>query len=51
LGFYFRDIRDLKIWKGALCELKSGLDIIGSLDNEMLWKTLQIFYNRLFFKN
>jgi len=51
LGFYLRDIRDLEIWKGALCELKGGLDIIRGLDNEMLWKTLQIFYNRLFIKN
>jgi hypothetical protein len=49
LGFYLRDIRDLEIWKGALHELKGGLDIIGSLDNEMFWKTLQKFYNYFFF--
>jgi hypothetical protein len=46
-----RDIHDLKIWKGALCELKGGRDIIGGFDNEMFWKTLQIFYNHLFLKN
>jgi hypothetical protein len=51
LGFYLCDIRDLEIWKGALRELKGGLDIIGGLDNEMLWKTLQFFKNRLFKKN
>jgi hypothetical protein len=38
LGFYLR-------------ELKGGLNIIGGLDNEMFWKNLQIFYNRLFIKN
>jgi hypothetical protein len=37
--------------KGALCELKGGQDIVGGFDNEMFWKTLQFFYNRLFFKN
>jgi len=51
LGFYLRDIRDLEIWKGALREFKGGIDIIGGLDNEMFWKTLQIFYNHLFLKN
>jgi len=40
LGFYLHDICDLEIWKGALHELKGGLDIIRGLDNEMLWKTL-----------
>jgi hypothetical protein len=51
LGFYLCDIHNLEIWKGALCELKGGLDIIGGLNNEMLWKTLQFFYNLLFKKN
>jgi hypothetical protein len=50
LGCYLCDIRDLEIWKGALRELKGGWDIIGGFDNEMLWKTLQISYNRLFKK-
>ncbi len=51
LGCYLRDIRDLEIWKGALRELKGGQDIIGGFDNEMLWKKLQIFYNKSFKKN
>jgi hypothetical protein len=46
-----RDIRDLEIWKGALRELKGGRDIIGSFDNEMFWKTLQISYNCLLKNN
>jgi len=40
LGCYLRDIHDLEIWKGALCELKGGRDIIRGFDNEMLWKNL-----------
>jgi hypothetical protein len=48
---YLHDIRDLEIWKGALHELKGGRNIIGGFDNEMFWKTLQIFYNCLFLKN
>jgi hypothetical protein len=48
LGCYLCDIRDLEIWKGALCELKGGRDITGGSDNEMLWKTLRISYNHLF---
>jgi hypothetical protein len=47
LGCYLRDIHDLKIWKGALHELKGGRNITGSSDNEMLWKTLQISYDHL----
>jgi len=41
----------MKIWKGALRELKERWDIIGGFDNEMFWKTLQISYNHLFLKN
>jgi hypothetical protein len=47
LGCYLCGIHDLEIWKGALHELKSGRNIIGSSDNEMLWKTLRISYDRL----
>jgi hypothetical protein len=47
LGCYLCDIRDLEIWKGALHELKSGRNITGGSDNEMLWKTLRISYDHL----
>jgi len=47
LGCYLRDIRDLKIWKGALHELKGGRNIAGGSDNERLWKTLRISYDHL----
>ncbi|CAM6056192.1 unnamed protein product, partial [Sphagnum tenellum] len=47
LGCYLRDIHDLKVWKGALHELKGGRNITGSSDNEMLWKTLRISYDHL----
>ncbi len=50
LGFYLCDIHDLEIWKGALRELRGGLDIIQGFDNEMFWKNLQFFYNYLFIK-
>jgi hypothetical protein len=47
LGCYLCDIHDLEIWKGALHELKGGRNIIGSSDNERLWKTLRISYDHL----
>jgi len=47
LGCYLCDICDLKIWKGALHELKGGRNITGGSDNEMLWKTLRISYDHL----
>jgi hypothetical protein len=47
LGCYLCDIRDLKIWKGALHELKGGRNITGGSDDEMLWKTLRISYDHL----
>jgi hypothetical protein len=47
LGCYLCDIHDLKIWKGALHELKGGRNITGGFDNEMLWTTLQISYDHL----
>jgi len=40
LGCYLCDIRDLEIWKNALCKLKGGWNIIAGFDNEMLWKSL-----------
>jgi hypothetical protein len=51
LGCYLRDIHDLEIRKGALCELKGGRDIIGGFDNKVLWKTLQISYNHFLKKS
>jgi hypothetical protein len=50
-GSYLRDICDLEIWKGALRDLKGGRDIIGSFENEMFCKTLQISYDCSFSKN
>jgi energy-coupling factor transporter ATP-binding protein EcfA2 len=47
LGCYLCGIRDLEIWKDALCELKAGQNIMGDSYNEMLWKTLRISYDRL----
>jgi energy-coupling factor transporter ATP-binding protein EcfA2 len=47
LGCYLCDIHDLEIWKGALHELKGGRNILGSSDNEMLWKHLRISYDHL----
>jgi hypothetical protein len=47
LGCYLCGIDDLKIWKGALHELKGGRSITGGSDNEMLWKTLRISYDHL----
>jgi hypothetical protein len=47
LGCYLCDIRDLEIWKDALCELKGGRNITGGSDNELLWKTLRISYDHL----
>jgi molybdopterin-guanine dinucleotide biosynthesis protein len=47
LGCYLYNIHDLKIWKGVLHELKGGRNITGSSDNEMLWETLRISYDRL----
>jgi hypothetical protein len=51
LGCYLCDIRDLKIWKDALCEFKVGRNITWGSGNEMLWKILQIFYKHLFKKD
>ncbi len=50
MGCYLCDIRDLKIWKDALCKLKAGRNITWGFGNEMLWKNLQIFYKHLFKK-
>jgi len=47
LGCYLCGICDLEIWKAALHELKAGRNIIGDSDNEVLWKTLRISYDRL----
>jgi hypothetical protein len=47
LGCYLCDISDLEIWKDALHELKGGQNITGGSDNDMLWKTLRISYDRL----
>jgi hypothetical protein len=47
LGCYLYGIHDLEIWKDALRELKAGQNIIEDSNNEMLWKTLQISYDRL----
>ncbi|CAN5967811.1 unnamed protein product, partial [Sphagnum jensenii] len=47
LGCYLCGIRDLKIWKDALCELKGGRNIRWGSDNELLWKTLRISYDHL----
>jgi len=47
LGCYLYDVHDLKIWKGALHELKGGRNIEGRSDNERLWKTLRISYDHL----
>jgi hypothetical protein len=40
LGCYLHDISNFKIWKDALHKLKSGKNIMGGSDNEMLWTTL-----------
>ncbi len=45
LACYLCDIRDLEIWKNALCELKARQNIIGGLNNGMFWKTSQISYD------
>jgi len=47
LGCYLCDIYDLKIWEGALHELKGGQNITGGSDDEMIWKTLRISYDHL----
>jgi hypothetical protein len=47
LGCYLCDIRILEIWKDALRTLKSGRNITWGSDNELLWTTLQIFYDHL----
>jgi hypothetical protein len=47
LGCYLCDIHDLEIWKDALRILKSGRNITGGSDNEMLWNTLRISYDQL----
>jgi hypothetical protein len=47
LGCYLCDIHDLEIWKEALHELKVRRNITRGSKNEMLWKTLQISYDRL----
>jgi len=47
MGCYLCDIDDLEIWKSALHELKGGRNIIGSSEDEMLWKTLRISYDHL----
>jgi hypothetical protein len=47
LGCYLCGISDLEIWNDALHELKAGRNIIGDSDNEVLWKTLRISYDRL----
>jgi hypothetical protein len=47
LGCYLCDIRILEIWKDALRTLKSGRNITGGSDNELLWTTLQISYDHL----
>jgi energy-coupling factor transporter ATP-binding protein EcfA2 len=47
LGCYLCDIRDLEIWKDALCELKGGRNVTRGSDNEILWKTLRISYDHL----
>jgi energy-coupling factor transporter ATP-binding protein EcfA2 len=47
LGSYLYTEDDLKIWKGALHELKGGRNMIGSSNDEILWKTLRISYDHL----
>jgi hypothetical protein len=47
LGCYLCTIHDLETWQDALRELKGGRNITGGSDNEMLWKTLQVSYDRL----
>jgi hypothetical protein len=47
LGCYLYNIDDLKIWKGALHELKGGRNMIGSSNDEITWKTLRISYDHL----
>jgi energy-coupling factor transporter ATP-binding protein EcfA2 len=47
LGSYLYTEDDLKIWKGALHELKGGRNMIGSSNDEILWKTLRISYDNL----
>jgi len=47
LGCYLCDIHILEIWKDALRTLKSGQNITGGFDNEVLWTTLQISYDHL----
>jgi hypothetical protein len=47
LGCYLCDICESEIWKSALHELKGGRNMIGSSNDEILWKTLQISYDHL----
>ncbi|CAK9869902.1 unnamed protein product [Sphagnum jensenii] len=47
LGSYLYTEDDLKIWKGALHELQGGRNMIGSFNDEILWKTLRISYDHL----
>jgi hypothetical protein len=47
LGCYLYAQDDLKIWKGALHELQGGRNMIGSSNDEILWKTLRISYDNL----
>ncbi|CAM6069216.1 unnamed protein product [Sphagnum tenellum] len=47
LGRYLCDIHDLKIWKGALHELKGGRNMVGDSNYEMLWKNMRMSYDHL----
>jgi hypothetical protein len=47
LTCYLCDISDLEIWKNALRKLKARQNVTRGSNNEMLWKTLQISYDRL----
>ncbi|CAM6020720.1 unnamed protein product [Sphagnum balticum] len=47
LGSYLCDISILEVWKDALHTLKSGKNITGGSEDEVLWTTLQISYDHM----
>jgi nucleoside-triphosphatase THEP1 len=47
LGSFLCNIKELKIWEGALSKLKNGQSFTGGSDNEELWSKLRIYYDHL----
>ncbi|CAM6061062.1 unnamed protein product, partial [Sphagnum tenellum] len=47
LGSFLRNVKELKIWEGALSKLKSGQSLTGGIENEELWSVLKISYDYL----